>query len=381
MQLAKDIKAHSTIGEIRIFSANANRKLAEAIAKHLGKQVCSAKVSTFSDGEIQVKDLTSVRGADVFIVQPTSPPVNDHLMELLIMIDAMRRSSAARITAVIPYFGYARQDRVSDKREPISARLVADLITAAGADRILTIDLHSPQIQGFFNIPVDHLKSRFLFANYVRENLGNDLSDIVVVSPDTGSVANSHSFACELATIDNNLDSIPLAVAVKRRIDSNTVKITHFIGDVKDKTVILLDDLLTTGTTLYKAVEEIQRHEPKAIYACITHPILVGDAVSLIEKSALDEVVVLDTIAISDDIPHERIALKVNKEHDVMDLTNYMEADSSDAGETPRLRDPARACSGPKLKVLSVAKVFADAINHIHEGKPIGELLRQSRQF
>jgi len=353
---------HSII-EKKIFAANANPDLAASIAAHLGRKLGQSSVTKFPDTEIKVSDLETVRGADVFIVQSTSPPVNDHLMELLIMIDAMRRSSAERITAVIPYYGYARQDRKARSREPISAKLVADLLTEAGANRILTMDLHSPQIQGFFNIPLDHLKGMNLFAEYIWQSFG-DLSDVVVVSPDVGSVANCKEFADLLAKIQGQ--SVPLAITNKQRHSANETEVTHFIGDVEGKIAILLDDVLTTGTTLCNAVEVIKSKKPKAIYACITHPVLIGDAVRLIQESALDEIVLLDTIAIRPEVPYDPISLELTVNSHFTDI--------------PRLRKPAGQNTGNKIKVLSTAKLFADAIDCIHFGKPIGKLFELNLQ-
>jgi len=300
--------------------------------------------------------LETVRGADVFIVQSTAPPVNDHLMELLIMLDAMRRSSAGRITAIIPYYGYARQDRKARSHDPISAKLVADLLTVAGADRILSMDLHSPQIQGFFNIPLDHMKGIYLFEDYVKQSLGHDLSDVVIVSPDLGSVARCNDFASLLG------QNVPLAIVDKRRPRDNVSEVVHFIGDVKGKIAIMLDDMLSTGGSLCNAAQTVKENGAKAVYAFITHPVLAGDAARLIEESALEEVVFLDTIKIKPEIPHERISL---------DLTI-----NSDFTGEPRLRKPVSERIGPKIKVLSTAENLAKAINCIHNGKSIGELFK-----
>ena len=347
---------HAAIGEIKIFAANANKKLATSIAGNLGIKLGKSSVTQFSDGEINMRVLETVRGADVFIVQSTSPPVNDNLMELLIMLDAMRRSSAGRITAVIPYYGYARQDRKARSHDPISAKLVADLLTEAGADRILSMDLHSPQIQGFFNIPLDHMKGVYHFADYVKQSFGDDLSDVVIVSPDLGSVARCNDFAGLLGS------KVPLAIVDKRRPRDNESEVAHFIGDVKDKIAILLDDVLSTGGSLCNAAQTVKENGARAVYACITHPVLSGGAVRRIEESALEEVVFLDTIEIKPEIPHERITL---------DLTV-----TSDFTGSPRLRKPENERNGPKIKVLSVAETLAKAIDCIHNGKSIGELFK-----
>jgi len=351
---------HSAIGEIKIFAANANQELAASIANNLGIKLGKSSTTQFSDGEINMRVLETVRGADVFIVQSTAPPVNDHLMELLIMLDAMRRSSAGRITAVIPYYGYARQDRKARSHDPISAKLVADLLTEAGADRILSMDLHSPQIQGFFNIPLDHLRGVYLFADYYEQGFG-DLSDVVVVSPDLGSVTRCNGFADLLG------ENVPLAIVDKRRPRDNESEVAHFIGDVEGKIAILLDDMLSTGGSLCNAAATVKERGAKAVYACITHPVLAGDAVKLIEESALEEIVFLDTIKIKPETPHERITLDLSV--------------TSDFTGTPYLRKPKSERTGPKIKVLSTAATLAKAIHCIHNGKSIGDLFKVNLPF
>jgi len=313
----------STIGEIKVFAANANQGLANAVVKHLGIDLGNSKANRFADGEIDMRVLETVRGSDVFIIQSTSPPVNDNLMELLIMIDAMRRSSAERITAVIPYYGYARQDRRARSHDPISAKLVADLLTTAGANRVLTMDLHCPQIQGFFNIPLDHLQGIYFFANYCQKGFG-DMSDVVVVSPDFGSVARCNIFASQL--------DVPLAIADKRRGEDGTPVIANFIGDVKGKHAIIIDDVLSTGGSLCNAAAKVMEHGAKSVIACITHPILCENAVQLIADSVLSEVIVLNTV----EIPKENLH--------------------------------------PKIKMLSVAPLIGEAIKGIHSGRSIGQL-------
>ena len=314
-----------SFGDIKIFAANANKELAAAIARSMGLELGKSAVTKFSDGEINMRINETVRGADVFIIQSTSPPVNDHLMELLIMIDAMRRSSAGRITAVMPYFGYARQDRRARSHDPISAKLVADLITTAGANRILSMDLHCPQIQGFFNIPMDHLRGIFIFAEYCKKNF-DDLSEITIVSPDLGSVSRCNAFA--------HLLDAPLAIVDKCRPKDNESEVAHFIGDVNGRYAILVDDQIATGGSLINAANTLMEYGARGVTACVTHPVLCGDAMRRITASPLDSLLVLDTI----DVPEEKL----------------------------------RACE--KLKALSVAKFFGEAIKCIHTSQSIGEL-------
>ena len=338
-------------GEMKIFAANANKDLANAIVRNLGIDLGKSSVTRFDDGEIKMRVLETVRGKDVFIIQSMAPPlVNDYLMELLIMIDAMQRSSAGRITAVIPYFGYARQDRKAQSHDPISAKLVADLLTVAGASRILTIDLHSPQIQGFFNIPLDHLRAVYSFAEYFKLGLG-DLSDVVVVSPDVGSVTRANNLATLLSK------DVPLAIVDKRRHENGS-EVANFIGDVEGKIAILLDDVVTTGGSLCNAVEVVKDRGAKAIYACATHPVLSGDAVTKIENSSLTEIVFFDTIPVPESIPHEQVTTDL---HVASDFT----------GEPHLRRDGSR---GPKIKVISAAKTLANAIHRIHNDLPLGNL-------
>ncbi len=315
----------SCFGDIKIFTCNANRKLAEDIAAYLEKPLGKSDVGRFSDGEVNMKINETVRGGDVFIIQPTSPPVNDHLMELLIMIDALKRSSAGRITAVIPYFGYARQDRKARSHDPISAKLVANLITVAGANRVLSMDLHCPQLQGFFDLPMDHLRGVYRFADYCKEKF-KDMSDCVVVSPDLGSVSRCRGFA--------ELLDVPLAIVDKRRPKADTPEVVHFIGEVKGKNAILLDDELSTGRSLVNAAETVKAHGAKAVYACVTHPKLAEGAAELVENSCLEELIVLNTIP----VPEEKL--------------------------------------NGKIKVLSVADLFAKAIQCIHSGESIGQLFK-----
>lgn len=276
--------------KIRIFSGNANRTLAEHICKNLGVSLGKANVSTFSDGETRVEINENVRGMDVFIIQSTCPPVNVTLMELLIMIDAMKRASAYRITAVMPYYGYARQDRKVAPRAPISAKLVADLITAAGANRVLSVDLHAGQIQGFFNIPVDNLFATPILLEYIRNNYGNNT---VIVSPDTGGVVRARAFATRLG--------VGLAIIDKRREGPNEAQIMNIIGEVKGRTVVILDDMIDTAGTVVQAASALKDAGALEISVCCTHPVLSGPAMDRLENSVIREVIVTDTIPL-----HER---------------------------------------------------------------------------
>ena len=276
---------------IRLFSLSSNRLLAKQIAENLKLPVGKAVVSTFSDGEISISLEESVRGSDVFLVQSTCAPVNDHLMELLLLIDAAKRASAGRITAVIPYFGYARQDRRARPRDPISARLVADLLTAAGADRILTMDLHAPQIEGFFGIPVDHLTGAPLLARYFHQYRQEHPGDYVVVAPDLGAVTRARDFAARL--------DCPLAVVDKRRQQANVCEVVNIVGDVKDKYVLMVDDMIDTAGTLCNAAESlVKKGGARQVMAAATHAVLSGPAIERLRNSPIDQVVLLDTIAL-----------------------------------------------------------------------------------
>jgi len=310
--------------DIKIFAANSNQRVAKQIAECLGLPMGKSEVGTFSDGEISVSLFESVRGSDCFIVQSTCAPVNNNLMELLIMIDAMKRASAARITAVMPYFGYARQDRKAKARDPISAKLVADLITTAGADRVLTMDLHAPQIQGFFNIPVDHLLGAPLLSSYLKEKVGDQTDDYVVVSPDLGSVTRARNFAARIGC--------PLAIVDKRRQKANVCEVMNIIGDVKNKKVILVDDMIDTAGTLCNAAAAIMEKGAQEVNACVTHAVLSGPAIDRIKASPLKEVVLLDTVP----LPEEKAL--------------------------------------PNITVLPVAPVFAEAIERIYEDKPVSPM-------
>lgn len=313
---------------IQIFSGNSNPQLAETICKILNVPMGKAIVKHFADGEASVTLEETVRGADVFLIQSTCKPVNDHLMELLIMIDACRRASAGRITAVIPYFGYARQDRKAKSRDPISAKLVANMLTAAGADRILTMDLHAAQIQGFFDIPLDHLLGNVTFVDYYKKKFPESVynhDDFVVVSPDVGSVGRARNFATKV--------HMGLAIVDKRRPKANVSEVMNIIGDVEGKTCILYDDLVDTAGSLCNAAKAlVEIGGAKEIYACATHGVLSSTAYERLEESPIREMVFLNTIP--------------------------------EVGNTP---------SG-KCKFLDVAPVFARAIEHIHGATSIADL-------
>jgi ribose-phosphate pyrophosphokinase len=274
--------------ELKLFSGNANRPLVDEIAQFLRVPVGDAEVSRFSDGEVFVQVNENVRGADVFVVQPTCPPVNDTLMELLVMIDALKRASARRITAVLPYYGYARQDRKAQPRVPITAKLVADLLTAAGVDRVLSLDLPAGQIQGFFNIPVDHLFAAPVMIDYLGKK---DLHDPVIVSPDAGGVERARAIAKRL--------NAGLAIIDKRREGPNVAVVMHLIGDVRDKDVVVIDDMIDTAGTLAQGVSALEREGARRILACGVHPVLSGPAVDRIRASVLEEVIVTNSIPVS----------------------------------------------------------------------------------
>ncbi len=308
--------------DIKIFTANSNPKLAADIASNLGLSVGQSAVNHFSDGEISVNIFETVRGSDVFVVQSTCNPVNDNLMELLIMIDAFKRASAGRITAVIPYFGYARQDRKAKARDPISAKLVADLITSAGADRVLTMDLHASQIQGFFNIPVDHLLGSAILCPYFAEHINTE--DTVMVSPDLGSVTRARYYAERL--------DIPLAIIDKRRPKANVSEVMNIIGDVKGKNVIMIDDMIDTAGTIVHAAMALKERGAKKITVGCSHAVFSGPAIQRIKESPIEEMVILDTIP----LPPEKML--------------------------------------DKITVLSSANVFAEAIDRIYEDLSVSTL-------
>lgn len=307
--------------EIKLFAGNSNRPLAEAIAKKLNTALGDVEVTKFSDGETSVHIAETVRGRDLFIIQSTSAPVNDNLMELLIMIDAAKRASAGRVTAVMPYFGYARQDRKARSRDPITAKLVADLLTSAGADRVLTMDLHAAQIQGFFDIPVDNLLGGPTLYNYYADKLGDDF---IVVSPDIGSVNRSRKVAERLGC--------PMAIIDKRRPRANVMEVMNIIGNVEGKRCLLVDDMIDTAGTIVQGAEALVSAGAKEIKACCTHAVLSGPAIERLEKSPIDELVMLDTIL----LPEEK-----------------------------RL---------PKMKILSTADIWAAAIENVYLDKPMSKI-------
>jgi ribose-phosphate pyrophosphokinase len=282
-------------GELVLTSGRANPKLSQEIAESLGMRLAETDVMEFSDGEVFVQVNENVRGADVFVIQPTCHPVNRNIMELLIMIDALKRASAFRITAVIPYYGYGRQDRKVQPRVPITAKLVADLITAAGAHRVLTMDLHAGQIQGFFNIPVDHLFAAPVLLQYFQDRIGQgSWKDLVVVSPDAGGVERARAFAKRLGT--------SLAIMDKRRTSPNEAKIMHVIGDVRGRDVILLDDMIDTAGSITQAVQALKAEGARRIVASCTHAVLSGQAIDRLERSDIEEVVVTNTIPLREDV-------------------------------------------------------------------------------
>ena len=311
--------------DIKIFSGNSNRALAENICRELGTQLGNAEVGAFSDGENFVSIYETVRGSDVFVVQSTCSPVNDNLMEMLIMIDAFKRASAGRITAVMPYFGYARQDRKAKPRDPISAKLVANMIVAAGADRVLTMDLHASQIQGFFDIPVDNLLGNPIFTQYFHQRYEGHEDETIVVSPDVGSVARARAFAQKLG--------MGLAIVDKRRQKANSSEVMNIIGDVRDKKVILFDDMVDTAGSICGAAQAlVELGGATEVIACASHGVLSGPAIERIEKSALKEMVFLDTVP----------------------------------------AHPEVKCD--KIKYISVAHMFAEAIERIYEEVSVSKL-------
>jgi ribose-phosphate pyrophosphokinase len=308
--------------KLAIFSGNANPQLAKKISKFLKVPLCDAMVTKFSEGEIRVKIDENVRGKDVFIIQPTCPPPNENLMELLIMIDALKRASANRITAVVPYFGYARQDRKDQPRVPITAKLVANILTAAGANRILTMDLHAGQIQGFFDIPMDHLYAIGVFINYFEKL---KIKDLVVVSPDVGGIKMARAYAKRL--------SAGLAIIDKRRVSPERAEAVHILGDVEGKNAIVVDDLIATGGSVIEAIEALKKAKAKEVRAAVSHGVLSGPAIENINKcQALKELVITDSIPLQD----------------------------------------SKKC--PKIKVLSVAELLGEAIRRIHFEESVSSL-------
>lgn len=312
----------TTNSRLKIFCGSANPALAEEVAEYLDLPVGEMETFRFADGEVSVRLAESVRGQDVFVMQPTAPPVNEHLIELLVILDALRRASAARITAVIPYFGYARQDRKTKPREPITAKLVANLLTAAGADRIMTVDLHAGQTWGFFDIPLDHLPSRLLVGEYFREKA---LRNTIVVSPDIGGVGRAREFAAELGA--------PIAIIDKRRDRPNQVKeITHVIGKVYRRTAILVDDIIDTAGTLTMAASALMSRGVESVYAYCAHAILSGPAIARLSESPIRELVVTNSVPVS-------AAKRIEK-----------------------------------VRVVSIAPMLAEAIRRVHEDRSVSEL-------
>ncbi len=305
-----------------LFAGNSNPELAQTICRHIGIRLGDARVKTFSDGEIRVEVMENVRGKDVFVLQSTCAPVNDHLVELLLMIDAFKRSSAQRITTVIPYYGYSRQDKKVVPRVPISAKLVADLLTAAGANRVITMDLHAGQIQGFFNIPVDNLFAAPVLLEYINENFGNDT---VIVSPDAGGVERARAFA-------KRLDA-QLAIIDKRRPAPNMAQAMNVVGDVEGRTTVILDDMVDTAGTLCQAAVALKEHGALEVHACCAHAVLSGPAVKRISDSDIQTLVVTNTIPLS---------------------------------------EKAKGCDN--IRVLSVSKLLAEAIHRCHTGSSVSSL-------
>lgn len=315
-------KRKGKMNELAIFSGNANKKLTEDICKSLNIKMGDCEVSNFRDGETRVKISQNIRGKDVFVVQPTSSPANENLMEMLIMLDAAKRASAKRITAVLPYFGYARQDRKDQPRVPITAKLVANLLTRAGANRVITVDLHAGQIQGFFDIPVDHLYAVTIFDEYFKKK---KIKDIVIVSPDVGGIKMARAYAKRMGA--------DLAIVDKRRIDDSSAEVMHIMGEVEGKNVILVDDIVATAGSLVEATASLKKNGAKDIYAAITHAVLCGPAMERLEKSEIKELVVTDTIPLDDG----------KKKHN-------------------------------KITQLSVASLFGEAIKRIHNEESISVL-------
>jgi ribose-phosphate pyrophosphokinase len=326
MAAPKPVRAMSS-DRLKVFTGNANPALAEEICQCLGIELGRAMAKLFSDGEIYLQIQENVRGADVFVIQPTCTPVDRNLMEILLMIDALKRASAERITAVLPYYGYARQDRKDKPRVPISSKLVADLLTTAGADRALIVDLHAPQLQGFFNIPVDHLFASPVLVDHFKKL---QLPNLTVVSPDAGGVERARFFAKKV--------DAALAIVDKRRVEANVAEVMHVIGDVKGRTCLVIDDLIDTAGTLVKTAAALMENGAETVFACCSHPVFSGPAVENIAQSCIKEVVVTNTIPLSE------VALKATTE-----------------------------CGG-KIRVLSIAGLIGRAVQSIHEETSISKL-------
>ncbi|EFI41470.1 ribose-phosphate pyrophosphokinase [Peptoniphilus sp. oral taxon 386] len=309
-------------GEIIVFTGNSNHSLVDRICDELGIKKGKCEVKTFSDGEIAIDIAETVRGKDVYVIQSTSNPVNNNLMEILILIDALKRASAGRINAVIPYYGYARQDRKTKAREPITSKLVADLVTVAGADRVVAMDLHAGQIQGYFNIPVDHLTAVPYLARYFKDIVKKE--DFVVVSPDLGGVTRTRKFANEL--------NLPIAIIEKRRPKPNVSEVMNIIGDIKGKNCILVDDIVDTAGTICQAAEALKKKGAKKVYGCATHGVLSGPAIERLSGSVMEKFIITDTIELKEEQKVE------------------------------------------KLEVVSVAPLFASAIKRINSNTSISEM-------
>lgn len=306
---------------IKVFSGNANKELAEDICKELGISLGCCEVGKFSDGEIFVNIDETVRGRDVFIIQPTCSPVNDNLMEVLILIDALKRASAGRINAVIPYYGYARQDRKTKAREPITAKLIANLLTVSGTDRVVSMDLHAGQIQGYFDIPVDHLSGVPILAEHFKDIVDRET---VIVSPDLGGVTRARNFA--------NLLDLPIAIIEKRRPKANVSEVMNVIGDIEGKNVVIVDDIIDTAGTITKAAQVLKNFGAKSVYACATHPVLSGPAIERINDSVIERFIITNTI--------------------------------------PLIKDR----ESKKIEAVSVAPIFAEAIKRIHYNESVSML-------
>src|SRR5918995_3614186 len=318
----------STTGGIKVFSGNANRALTEEICNYLSCDPGSATTSRFSDGEFNFQITENVRGGDVFIVQPTCPPTDSNLMELLVMLDAFRRSSAERVTAVIPYYGYARSDKKDRPRVPIGAKLVANLIATAGADRVLTMDLHAAQIQGFFDIPVDHLFAAPVFIGYYQ---AHPLPNLTVVAPDTGGAERARAYAKRLTSVDGS--PAQLALCDKRREKANVAEVMNIVGDVRGRSCLIVDDMCDTGGSLTKVAKALKNAGAERIHACFTHAVLSGQAVKQLDDSEIEQVIITNTIPLRD-----------------------------------------HACELKKIKVLSIAPLLAKAIKSIHEETSVSSL-------
>jgi len=313
---------YSESSTLKVFTANANVELAEKVCEELGVELGDGRVTKFSDGEIAVDIFETVRGADTYIIQPTSNPVNDNLMELLILIDAFKRASAGRINAVIPYYGYARQDRKTKARDPITSKLVADIITKAGADRVICMDLHASQLQGYFNIPVDHMKATPILAKHIKKNY--NLENAVVVSPDIGGVRRARNFGAIL--------DLPIAIIEKRRPKANVSEVMNVIGDIEGKDAIIVDDIIDTAGSITKAAAALKDLGAKEVYACCTHPVLSGPAMERIENSVIKKLIVTDSIKLAEEKKIE------------------------------------------KIEIVSVAPLLAEAITRIHGNKSVSTL-------